>query len=309
MISLLAIAWYLVEFVVADPVRMPGGSSRVGLCLGLAAGACFVFEFLYWPRRFPRIRAWRIGRTETWLRAHIWLGLLTLPLVVLHSGFTTGGWFTTLFCLLFLVVYFSGVFGLIMQQVIPSKLLDELPEETIYSQIDSVIKQHLDDAERLVAETTDDSSVYSQAETTYAEDVLLVGSSRRTGTIHPKVLNPALHVEAIPYTEALCTALENDIRPFLLGPANRESVLGTPGRAGEYFAELRRRVPAAAHGVVERLESICMKHRQLRRQRRLYFWLHAWLSVHLPCSVALIIFLLLHIFTSLQFSGIPFLAH
>jgi hypothetical protein len=306
----LAAAWFGMEWAWSDPRRMPGGSSRVGLCLGLAAGLIFLFEFLYWPRRFTQVRAWRIGRAETWLRAHVWLGLATLPLVLLHSGFSFGGPFTTLFMLLFLVVYASGLFGLLMQQVIPRKLLDETPEETIYSQIDAVMQQQVYEAERLVATATGNLDVFSEAESApqYEEAALLIGSPREVGAIRERTRHPALEMGVIPYTEALCTSLESDIRPLLQGRVSRDSPLGTPAKSVEYFRELRRRVPEAAHDVVGDLEALCARHRQLQRQRRLHFWLHCWLAVHLPLSVALMILLLVHVLTSLQFSGIPFLA-
>src|SRR5689334_5062014 len=68
----------------------PGGASLVGFCYGVAGGLIILFEcFLYVRKKY--LRAWRIGRTQVWLRAHIWLGLLTVPLLVYHSGFRLGG--------------------------------------------------------------------------------------------------------------------------------------------------------------------------------------------------------------------------
>jgi len=305
---LASVVWYSGEWLFSDPSRLPGGSSRVGFCLGVAAGLIFLFEFLYWPRRSYKIRAYqRLGRAETWLRAHIWLGLVTLPLVVLHSGFSVGGWFTGSFLVLFLIVYFSGVFGLVLQQIIPRMLLDQAPEETIHSQIDAVMAQHLRDAERLVARVTGNAGVFREDENQAIEEgTVLIGSARHVGTLREKTRYHTDEAETIPHTEALCDALEQDIRPFLQAPAPRQARLGTPGKAVEYFSELRRRVPEAAHGAVARLEAICAKHRQLRYQQRLYFWLHAWLAVHLPFSVALMLLLIVHIVTALQYSGVPF---
>lgn len=304
-------AWYVAAYALSDPRRLPGGSSPVGFTIGVIAGAIFLFEFLYWPKRSVLGRSSRLtGRPETWLRAHIWLGFITLPLVALHSGFSFGGWFTTVFTLVFLGVWASGVFGLIMQQIIPRWLLDSAPEETIHSQIESVIAQHLQDAERLVARVTGDLTAFTTEARVLelSENVVRVGSARQVGTQRERQRYRDDSIEAIPFTEALREALDRDIRTFLRGPMPRRARLGTPGKAVEYFAELRRRVPEAAHGVVGQLEAICNKVRQLRFQKRLYFWLHAWLSVHLPLSVALMILLVLHIVTALQYSGIPLIA-
>jgi hypothetical protein len=253
------------------------------------------------------VRAWRIGRAETWLRAHIWLGLITLPLVLLHSGFTLGGWFTTIFFLLFLVVYVSGVVGLLLQQLLPRMMLDETPDETIHSQIDAVMTQHRRDAQRLVAQVTGDPSVFTgdDDQLEYEEDTVLIGSPRRVGTLRSKTRYHTDVTESVPHTEALKDALVRDIEPFLASPVARHARLGTPGKAVEYFAELRRRLPPAAHETVQRLEAICLRHRQLRRQKFLYFWLHVWLTVHLPFSVALMVLLIVHIVTALQYSGVP----
>lgn len=311
-------AWYATAYALSDPWRLPGGSSSVGLTIGVIAGLIFLFEFLYWPKRSALARTWRFtGRAESWLRAHIWLGFITLPLVLLHCGFTLGGWFTTVFTLVFFAVWGSGVFGLVMQQIIPRWLLDAAPEETIHSQIDAVMAQHLQDAERLVARATGDLGVFasepsrSEPEASAPganradQELIRVGSARRVGTQRERLRYRDDASEAIPHTEALRDALQHDIRPFLANPANRRLRLGTPGKANEYFAELRRRVPEAAHDVVGKLEGICSKHRQLRFQKRLYWWLHAWLTIHLPLSVALMILLVLHVVTALQYGGVP----
>lgn len=79
--ALAAAAWYVAEW--RELGRLPGGSSRVGLACGIAGGAIILFELLLWPRK--RVRSWRLGSAQSWLRAHVWLGLLAVPLVLLHA--------------------------------------------------------------------------------------------------------------------------------------------------------------------------------------------------------------------------------
>jgi len=88
------------------------------------------------------IRAWRLGRAQVWLRGHIWLGLFSVPLIVLHSGLSLGGQLSTVLMLLFVAVIASGVFGLALQQYLPRQMYESLPAETIYSQIDYVSQQY-----------------------------------------------------------------------------------------------------------------------------------------------------------------------
>ena len=60
-------------------------------------------------------------------------------------------------------------------------------------------------------------------------------------------------------------------------------------KARNAFTQLRTLLPPSLHSTVEDLESICEEERQLTLQRQLHLWLHGWLLVHIPLSVALIL--------------------
>ncbi len=102
----------------------PNGSTAFGLTLGIAGYALMWFcAFLGLKRRIPH---WRLGRAQTWLRGHIWFGLLVSVLVVFHAGFRALGpigW--TLWAFL-AVVTVSGIVGLYIQQTVPRILLHGL---------------------------------------------------------------------------------------------------------------------------------------------------------------------------------------
>src|SRR5262249_50582553 len=129
----------------------PGGSSLPGFILGTIGGLIILFEFLLWFRK--KVRVWRIGRAQVWMRAHIWLGLLCVPLLLYHSGFRLGGVLSTPLMILLLVVIASGVWGLALQQLLPRRMLDELPAETIYSQIEALAEQVAAEGRQLVRAT------------------------------------------------------------------------------------------------------------------------------------------------------------
>src|SRR5947208_365676 len=117
--------------------RWPGGGSATGLILGVLAAVLFLFEVALALKKTSRFRTVRwLGSAQTWMKAHIWLGLLTVPLVVLHSGGRLGGTMTTLFVAIFAIVIASGLWGLTLQNLLPRLLLDAAPAETVYSQID-----------------------------------------------------------------------------------------------------------------------------------------------------------------------------
>lgn len=130
-----------VAYVVAERSTPGGvsGGSVAGLAFGIAAAGAMVFEGLMAVRN--RRPAWRLGRASTWMRGHIWLGFLAVPLALFHSGFSTGGVASTCLLILLLLVTASGILGLALQQVIPRMMTVRVEMETIYEQIPHVVAQ------------------------------------------------------------------------------------------------------------------------------------------------------------------------
>src|SRR5436190_21532345 len=85
------------------------GATPLGLLFGSVAFAIFIFAGLLGLRKKVRPRGMRT--IQRWLRAHIWLTLLTIPLVLFHAGFRLGGPMTTLLMLLYALVMVSGIYG------------------------------------------------------------------------------------------------------------------------------------------------------------------------------------------------------
>ena len=64
----------------------PTGGSWQGLWFGVAGTALMVLAGLLSARKkLPQLP---IGSAQTWLKAHIWLGLLSVPLILFHAGFS-----------------------------------------------------------------------------------------------------------------------------------------------------------------------------------------------------------------------------
>ena len=72
-------------------------------------------------------------------------------------------------------------------------------------------------------------------------------------------------------------------------------------RSQAFYGGLRRTTPAALHTAIQSLEDICEEQRQLTRQRRLYHFLHGWLLVHVPLSIALIVLGGIHAVVALRY--------
>lgn len=306
-VAVLSTLWYFAALLGSGgwAVR-PSGGSLPGFTLGIAGGLICLFEFLLWPRK--KKRAWRLGRVQVWMRAHIWLGLLAVPLLVLHSGFRWGGTLSTVVMVLFLLVIASGVWGLVVQQFLPSRMFETVPAETIYSQIDRVVDQLGREADRLVlstcgpeeggrAHTAEESEDLAEVGTAH----LVVGAVRTAGRVQGKVLETRSATAFVPDSEFLRSFFRETIRPYLKSGSASDSSLRIGSRAAILFQDTRTRLPAGAHPALAALESMCEQRRQMDEQSRLQFWLHNWLWVHLPLSVALIVLMFVHVFYAIKY--------
>ena len=172
----------------------PGGCSPPGFTFGILGGLIILFEMLLVPRKYLW-RGRRLGRTKHWMTAHLWLGLIVLILLLLHGDFHFSPSRSTLAAVLMwllVAVFVSGVWGAVVQTVLPRLLLERVPAETIYSQIDHVIDQYRDEAERLVKATCGpgDSARPGEngAENSPTQEYQLVGTMCRVGNVQGKVL-------------------------------------------------------------------------------------------------------------------------
>lgn len=291
-----AAAWYGFEWT--ESGRLPGGSSRPGLVYGIVGGLIILFELLLWPRK--RVRSWRMGSAQSWLRAHVWLGLLCLPLVLMHARLLfIGGLLNVALMVVFLVVIASGIWGLALQQFLPRMILDEVPAETIREQIEHVAAREAADAERLVRAVCEPAAGGSHdAEETgddeESEFAVVTGFRAMTG-IQGRVLETVPVYSVIPGTREIARRFHDEIRPYLLAGQTGGSPLAGRREAESFFSQLRAGSPREADDVISRLERACEHRRQFDLQARLHDWLHGWLLVHVPLSVALGVLLAVHV--------------
>ena len=251
----------------------PMGGTPLGLAFGIAGFAFMIFAGLLGARKKDPV--WRLGRAQTWMRGHLWLGLLSLPLILLHAGFRAGGPLTTLLLWLLVFVVASGIFGAALQHFMPATMTRDVPLETIYEEIDHVRAQ------------------------------LLVEAAERMARVKTIALpeDPDEEGAAAPLAEPgapLVAFYERDIEPYLAQSSAR-SALADRAQAERAFAAVRLLMPSEFHGAVDDLENICEEERQLSRQARLHRWLHGWLLVHVPISIALILLGAVHAFVALRY--------
>src|SRR5271157_2226836 len=106
----------------------PRGGSTMGLAFGTVGFAFMIFAALLGARK--RVPTWRLGRAQAWMRGHLWLGMLSLPLILFHGGFHFGGTLT---------------------RVLMWLLTTDVPLETIYDEIGNVRRSLREEADRAVA--------------------------------------------------------------------------------------------------------------------------------------------------------------
>ena len=247
------------------------GGTAMGIAFGIVGFAFMIFAGLLGARK--KVPVWRVGRAQMWMRGHLWLGLLSLPLILFHAGFHTGGPLTTVLMWLLVIVVASGLFGAILQHYLPAVMTREAPLETIYEEMEHVNAQLRQEAAELV----------EQAGTRTAED--------------EEGVTIAVEEQAAP----LRRFYAQELRPYLEKSATRGGPLADASLAERSFAQLKRLLPPELHATVDDLENICEEHRQLARQARLHRWLHGWLLVHIPLSFALLLLAAVHAVIALRY--------
>jgi hypothetical protein len=279
-----SIAIFGVSLLLYGLYRVPAakgsmGGTAMGLWFGSVGFAFMIFAGLLGARK--RVPVYRFGRAQTWMRGHLWLGLLSLPLILFHSGLRYGHGLTALLMTLLLIVVASGIFGAALQHYMPRVMTREVTMETIYEEIGHVRAQLLEEAEELIAKAA--------------------GSGKRpaadAGEADPAEASVAVMEEAAP----LRNFYDQELKPFFEKPGARGSALGDAAQARSAFAQLRTLVPASLHTAIEDLEGICEEERQLTLQSQLHLWLHGWLLVHIPLSLALILLGAVHAVMALRF--------
>jgi hypothetical protein len=308
---LLALAWYVAYGLWWGPWDWPSGASPPGFAFGLLGGGIILFEMLLWPRK-SLLRGWRLGPTKTWMLAHLWLGLLSLPLLLLHGSFHFDPQTSTLAAVLMWIlvaVVASGVFGLVTQNVIPRLMLEQIPAETIYSQIGHVLTQYRADAERLVTLTCGRSPVSPKAEAAATPPVaasdltslVSVETMRHVGRVQGRVVQVGLEAGWVAGSEPLIAFYQDQIEPYLQAKSGARLALGSSKRADALFAALKKRLSPDASPVIDRLADLCEQRRQFDLQSRLHFWLHSWLVAHVALSVGLTLLMVIHAVLALKY--------
>lgn len=312
--SIAILAASLIVFVVyaLNAPQGPRGGSAIGLLFGIMGFGFMIFAALLGARK--RVPTWRLGRAQAWMRGHLWLGSLALPMILFHGGFHFGGTLTRLLMWLLIITVASGVFGAALQHYVPRVMTSDVPLETIYDEIGHVRSLLREEADRAVEAVCGNLGLVKSSEEenqraggfsalrpiAAAAVPLRTSAAVSAGAGAAVAAAPERILLSKEQSAPLRSFYLSDMRPFL-ELAKRGNRLSDAAKASSAFAGLRTLVPAAAHATLSDLEDICDEARQLTRQEQLHRWLHGWLLVHIPLSLALILLGAVHAVMALRY--------
>ena len=297
-ILLLAGTHFTYQVHTARSIHGASGGNLHGLVYGAVGTAAILFAMLFMAKK--TWRSLRIGRAYTWLQGHVWLGLVSYPIIWYHAGWRFGGPLTATLMWIFTAVWVSGILGLLLQNLVPHFLFDRVPDETIYDQIDRVGRENLKAARKLIRAR------------------MMVASLGVEGLGLASSADPKSG-DGKAASDALREFYEATVRPYMAyglsaGPASWgkpwraswSTWLGpTPARrsarpTAKSFASMRSRYP----GLFEQLnalEDLVQQRSQHRLQKRLHWALHGWLLLHVPLSVIMMFLIPLHAVLALRY--------
>jgi hypothetical protein len=279
----------------------PGGGTVVGLILGASALAIMLFAAALGIKR--RVPHWRLGSAATWMRGHIWLGLLVPWLVALHGAFGVGGTLTTAMWVLLGAVVVSGVAGVFIQQVLPRLTTQSCPHETVAQQLPRELAnvrlliegkvEHNEQRARVVVPGV--MIAYAgldldQPAPPFSGDQPLADS---------EINSLRRRHEPVPGAEPMRRLYVEHVRPFLAG--SRGARLSSEETSTAMFDLVRRTSPPHMHPGIGELEALCRRRRELLRQRRLMWLTMGWLFVHVPLAWVLTVLSVAHALVALRY--------
>lgn len=270
LITLLLLATATAAYVVyaGSAADGPQGGSVPGLLFGIAGAALMIFAGLLSGRK--KLPGWQVGTAQFWLRGHIWLGLLSGPMILFHAGFQWGGLLEQVILVLTVVIIVSGMLGLALQQFVPRTMAASIPAEAMFEQLPAVCQSLRVSADRAVTDACGAAAVLAPAAQGDDPKALVAGFYRQT-------VRPFLGVEFVPSPLVQATA------------------------ASTLFGQLRSGVPDDLQRCLDQLARLCDERRQLLTQARFHRWLHGWLLLHVPLSAALLVLGLAHAITAMWY--------
>lgn len=243
------------------------GGTAIGLVLGFLALGLILLLLAFGVRK--RAYKSRFGRLETWLQSHVYLGLLSLAVVLFHTGWRFEDRLAVAALVALVLVVATGLVGAVLYTTVP-RLLTEVESDLAPAEMSDRLNQIAASMARLAA-----------------------GKSAAFQRIQSSVL-----AESTPGTLA-------GWRIVFTGRRKDRPVAGE----GPGWQALLGRVERTEQEDLRRLLVLSRQHKELHQrlvyQQRYRNLLDAWLWLHLPLSLALLVLVVAHGVAALYYRGLP----
>ncbi|MBI4825223.1 MAG: hypothetical protein HY807_02190 [Nitrospirae bacterium] len=147
--TLLSISYYLYTRVI-----YPVNRSYFVLGYGFLCLLLLLALTLYIFRK--SIYSYRVGSQQAWLQSHIYIGIISLSLLLMHSGFRLTGTFSIFLAIIYCLTFISGIAGALIYRSVPLSLVKFGRKTKSEEELIGNLKNFLEEADSLVSKTSNE---------------------------------------------------------------------------------------------------------------------------------------------------------
>jgi hypothetical protein len=211
-----------------------------------------------------RVYRVNLGRAEVWLQSHIYLGVLAAVVALLHTGFRWHDRMALLALLLMGIVVVSGIVGAVLYKRVPP-MLTRVESDATGEEISKQLNQMARTMERTASERS--AAFQKVCEELLRETVPPPAAGWRLLFSRPS--NAKKAADWTPLLARVPVSEQQELREMLIVSRQRKELLA-----------------------------------KLQAQQRYRNMLQAWLYLHVPATVALLVALTAHVVTALYYGGV-----
>ena len=205
-------------------------------------------------------------KSSTWLQFHIYVGLLSILLFVCHTGIRLpNGPLETVMAALYACVAITGIIGLMLSRIIPSRLAVRGPE-VLYERIPSFRRQLREQAKQLAVDSVQETNLTTLSDF-YAKRLADYFRGPRDYWRH----------------------LFQSSRP-------RHEIVSSLHSLDRYLNDQERRIADKLEELIENKDTLDYHH-------AMQGTLKGWLFVHIPLTYVLLLFVAVHVWLVHAFFG------
>src|SRR3954447_12671695 len=240
------------------------GGTRIGLVYGtIGFFLCYLLAYIGIRKRSYRSR---FGTLEQWLQSHIYLGVLALVILILHTGGRFNDKIAVTTLVLVVIVVVSGIVGAVFYVTVP-RLLTEVESELTVEEISEQMNQ-------------------------LARQMARIASGRSE-----------------PFQRIYKQLIDEGAPGWLAGWRLLAARMRHKKGVGSDWAPLLRLVPKEEEAELRQMLVVSRQRKEfllrLLFQQRYKNVLESWLYIHVPFTMALLIFAIVHVVAVFYYGRLP----